>query len=104
MSKNLLIERFGNIGLKLTSVQVTGECRPLRVAWTPELAQDLNYYTSVNEPTIEPANVYKKRLLIEKYIPKLADAEKELTEILSQEIANSINRDILTSLLNLGNE
>ena len=104
MSKNLLIERFGNIGLKLTSVQVTGECRPLRVAWTPELAQDLNYYTSVNEPTIEPENVYKKRLLIEKYIPKLADAEKELTEILSQEIANSINRDILTSLLNLGNE
>lgn len=100
MSKNLLIERSGNIGLKLTSVQVTGECRPLRVRLTPVLS---SYYINSYEPE-ESKCVYKKTLLTEKYISTLADAEKELTEILSQEIANSIDRDILTSLLNLGNE
>jgi len=103
MSKNLLIERSGNIGLKLTSVQVTAECRPLRVRFTPELSQNLGYYINSYEPE-ESKFVYKKTLLTEKYIPKLTDVEKELSDMLSQEIANSIDRDILTSLLNLGNE
>ena len=104
--RNLLIEKVREISLKLTSVQVTGETRRLRCSWTPELAQDLDYYTHSYEPE-EPENVYKKILLIEKYVPKKFnpfDVEAELTDMLSRQLAQEIDREILGNLINLQNE
>jgi len=104
MGKHVLIEKCGNISLEITSVQVTGESRPLRVSWTPELAQDLSYYTNSDEPE-ESEYVYKKILLTEKYIPcNFKSIEEELSSILATEIAASIDAEILGSLIDLENE
>lgn len=62
------------IDIKVQSVAVTAETRKLKAKWTPELAQDLNAYHNL-------------------------DAEVELTEILSQQIALDIDREILAQLL-----
>ena len=105
MTKSLLIEKYEHLSLNLASVQVTGECRTLRVAWTPVFTQDLDYYTQITNE--EPENVYKKILLIEKYVPKKLtgfDAEAELTDILSRQLAQEIDREILCNLTNLENE
>ena len=109
MTKSLLLEKLGHLSLNLASVQVTGESRPLRARWTPELAQDLDaldYYTNSYQPE-EPENVYKKILLTEKYIPcnfKSIDIEEELSNILATEVAASINSNIFGSLSDLENE
>ena len=109
MGSHILIEKCGNISLEITSVQLTGETRPLRARWTPELAQDLDaldYYTNSYQPE-EPENVYKKILLTEKYIPcnfKSIDIEEELSNILATEVAASINSNIFGSLSDLENE
>lgn len=63
------------IDIKVTSVAVTAETRKLKAKWTPELAQDLNAYHNL-------------------------DAEVELTQILSEQIALDIDREILSQLLN----
>lgn len=105
MTKSLLIEKYEHLSLNLASVQVTGECRTLRAAWTPVFTQDLDYYTQITNE--EPENVYKKILLIEKYVPKKLtgfDAEAELTDILSRQLAQEIDREILCNLTNLENE
>jgi len=65
------------IDIKVTSVAVTAEARKLKAKWTPELAQDLNAYHNL-------------------------DAEVELTQILSEQIALDIDREILQQLLNDG--
>jgi hypothetical protein len=65
------------IDIKVTSVAVTAETRKLRAKWTPELAQDLNAYHNL-------------------------DAEVELTQILSEQIALDIDREILSQLLQSG--
>lgn len=66
------------IDIKIESIAVTAGSRKLRARWTPELAQDLNAYHSL-------------------------DAEVELTQILSEAIAVEIDREILNDLLLQGN-
>lgn len=63
------------IDIKVRSVAVTAQTRKLKAKWTPELAQDLNAYHNM-------------------------DAEVELTQILSEQIALDIDREILGQLLN----
>lgn len=62
------------IDIKIESIAITAESRRLRARWSPELAQDLNAFHSM-------------------------DAEVELTQILSQQIALEIDREILVDLL-----
>jgi len=62
------------IDIKIESISVTAETRKLRARWSPELAQDLNAYHSL-------------------------DAEVELTQILSEQIALELDREILNDLL-----
>ena len=62
------------IDIKIDSIPVTAQTRKLRARWSPELAQDLNAYHSM-------------------------DAEVELTQILSEQIALEIDREILGDLL-----
>jgi hypothetical protein len=62
------------IDLRIQSVSVTAETRKLRARWTPELAQDLAAYQNL-------------------------DAEVELTQVLSEQIALEIDREILADLL-----
>jgi len=66
------------IDIKVESVAVTAQTRKLRARWSPELAQDLNAYHSL-------------------------DAEVELTQILSEQVALEIDREILGDLLNQAN-
>lgn len=65
------------IDIKVSSVAVTADGRKLKAKWTPELAQDLNAYHNL-------------------------DAEVELTQILSEQIAIDIDREILSQLLTGG--
>jgi len=62
------------IDIKIQSLAVTADTRKLRARWSPELAQDLNAYHSL-------------------------DAEVELTQILSEQIALELDREILNDLL-----
>jgi len=66
------------IDIKVESIAVTATTRKLRARWSPELAQDLNAYHSL-------------------------DAEVELTQILSEQIALEIDREILNDLLTQAN-
>ena len=66
------------IDIKIESIAITAESRKLRARWSPELAQDLNAYHSM-------------------------DAEVELTQILSQQIALEIDREVLLDLLTNAN-
>ena len=59
-------------------MSVTAVTRKLRARWSPELAQDLNAYHSL-------------------------DAEVELTQILSEQIALELDREILNDLLTQAN-
>jgi hypothetical protein len=62
------------IDIKVEAIPVVANTRKLRARWSPELAQDLNAYHSL-------------------------DAEVELTQILSEQIALEIDREILNDLL-----
>jgi len=62
------------IDIRLESATVVAQSRKLRARWTPELAQDLNSYFNV-------------------------DAEAELTQILSEQIALEIDREIISDLM-----
>ena len=62
------------IDIKIESVSVVAQTRKLRAKWSPELAQDLNAYHSL-------------------------DAEVELTQILSEQVALEIDREILGDLI-----
>ena len=66
------------IDIKIESISVTAVTRKLRARWSPELAQDLNAYHSL-------------------------DAEVELTQILSEQIALELDREILNDLLTQAN-
>jgi len=66
------------IDIKIEAIAVTAQSRKLKAKWSPELAQDLNAYHSM-------------------------DAEVELTQILSEQIALEIDREILNDLLVQGN-
>ena len=62
------------IDIKIESIAVTAVSRKLKAKWSPELAQDLNAYHSL-------------------------DAEVELTQILSEQIALELDREVLNDLL-----
>jgi hypothetical protein len=62
------------IDIKIDSVAVTAITKKLKAKWTPELGQDLNAYHNL-------------------------DAEVELTQILSEQIALEIDQEILTDLI-----
>ena len=66
------------IDIKVESIPVVATTRKLRARWSPELAQDLNAYHSL-------------------------DAEVELTQILSEQVALEIDREILGDLLSGAN-
>jgi len=66
---------MSEISLRFSSVTVNTITRKLRAHWTPELAQDLEAYHSI-------------------------DAEAELTAILSEQVAAEIDREILVDLIN----
>jgi hypothetical protein len=66
------------IDIKIESLAVTAVTRKLKAKWSPELAQDLNAYHSL-------------------------DAEVELTQILSEQIALEIDREVLNDLLTQAN-
>jgi len=66
------------IDIKIESLSITATTRKLRARWSPELAQDLNAYHSM-------------------------DAEVELTSILSEQIALEIDREVLNDLVTEAN-
>jgi hypothetical protein len=66
------------IDIKIESISITATTRKLRARWSPELAQDLNAYHSM-------------------------DAEVELTSILSEQVALEIDREILGDLVTQAN-
>jgi len=65
---------MAEVKLIVTSVTVQAESRKMRAHWTPELAQDLAAYHSI-------------------------DAEAELTALLSEELAAEIDREIIRDLI-----
>jgi|TARA_R110002051_G_scaffold2173_4_gene11205 hypothetical protein len=67
-------ESIPEIDIKIDSVAVTAITKKLKAKWTPELGQDLNAYHNL-------------------------DAEVELTQILSEQIALEIDREILEDLI-----
>jgi hypothetical protein len=66
------------IEIKIESISITAATRKLRARWSPEMAQDLNAFHTM-------------------------DAEVELTGILSEQIAIEIDREILNDLLTQAN-
>jgi len=66
------------IDIKIESIAIVATSRKLRARWSPELAQDLNAYHSM-------------------------DAEVELTGVLSEQIALEIDREILNDLVTQAN-
>lgn len=66
------------IDIKIETISITATTRKLRARWSPELAQDLNAYHSM-------------------------DAEVELTGILSEQIALELDREILNDLVTQAN-
>ena len=67
-------EEIPEIDIKVDSVAVTAVTKKLKAKWTPELGQDLNAYHNL-------------------------DAEVELTQILSEQIALEIDREIIEDLV-----
>ena len=67
-------ERIPEIDIKVDSIAVTAITKKLKAKWSPELGQDLNAYHNL-------------------------DAEVELTQILSEQIALEIDREILEDLV-----
>jgi hypothetical protein len=65
---------MGELTLRFSSVTVNTVTRKMRAHWTPELAQDLEAYHSI-------------------------DAEAELTALLSEEVAAEIDREIIRDLV-----
>lgn len=66
---------FGNpINFNFNSYTVNAVARTIRATWSPELAQDLQAYHGI-------------------------DAEAELTRLLSEEWARSIDREIINTLI-----
>lgn len=71
-------DEIPQIDIKIKSMPVTANSRKLKVLWTPEVAQDLNAYHSV-------------------------DAEAELTSIMSDQVALDIDAEVLQDMVNNAN-
>ena len=65
---------IAEIDIKVDSIAVTAQTKKLKAKWSPELGQDLNAYHNL-------------------------DAEVELTQILSEQVALEIDREILNDLI-----
>ena len=65
---------IAEIDIKVDSIAVTAQTKKLKAKWSPELGQDLNAYHNL-------------------------DAEVELTQILSEQIALEIDREIVNDLI-----
>ena len=65
---------IAEIDIKVDSIAVTAQTKKLKAKWSPELGQDLNAYHNL-------------------------DAEVELTQILSEQVALEIDREILNDLV-----
>ena len=72
-------DQIGEVSFDLESVTVSVTERKLRAQWSPEMAQDVAAFHNI-------------------------DAEAELTALLSHEIAQEIDRDIVNQLFRLSNE
>jgi len=70
----VIFEKYNPHDFHFQSVKVVAGTRAMRATWTPELAQDLEAYHSI-------------------------DAEAELTAILSAEIAKEIDKEIVSNLI-----
>jgi hypothetical protein len=70
-------QTIAEIDIKVDSIAVTAMTKKLKAKWSPELGQDLNAYHNL-------------------------DAEVELTQILSEQIALEIDREILNDLVRGG--
>ena len=70
-------QEIAEIDIKVESIAVTAMTKKLKAKWSPELGQDLNAYHNL-------------------------DAEVELTQILSEQIALEIDREILNDLVQGG--
>ena len=66
---------IAEIDIKVDSIAVTAMTKKLKAKWSPELGQDLNAYHNL-------------------------DAEVELTQILSEQVALEIDREIVSDLIN----
>jgi cytoplasmic iron level regulating protein YaaA (DUF328/UPF0246 family) len=74
MSKRkIIIEKNGYPCIELYSVQVKAKTRKLKAQWSPKLAQDLQGF--------------------------IIDIENELVSLLSQEIAKSIDQEIMNQIM-----
>jgi hypothetical protein len=65
------------LNIILHHVAVEADVRPIRVTWTPELAQDLNAFQNI-------------------------DAEQELTNLLAEEVGRQIDMEIVEGLIRAG--
>lgn len=68
-------DNIPEIDIKIASHPVTANSRKLKVKWTPEVAQDLNAYHTV-------------------------DAEAELTQIMADQVALDIDTEVLQDMVN----
>jgi hypothetical protein len=68
-------DNIPQIDIKIASMAVTANDRKLKVSWTPELAQDLNAYHTL-------------------------DAEAELTQIMADQVALDIDMEVLVDIVN----
>ena len=68
------VDQIPEIDIRVESIAVTAMTKKLKAKWTPELGQDLNAYHNL-------------------------DAEVELTQILSEQIALEIDREIVNDLV-----
>tara|TARA_B100000131_G_scaffold288180_1_gene299351 strand:- start:123 stop:1928 length:1806 start_codon:yes stop_codon:yes gene_type:complete len=69
-----VVDTIREIDIKVDSIAVTAVSKKLKAKWTPELGQDLNAYHNL-------------------------DAEVELTQVLSEQIALEIDREIVQELV-----
>ena len=67
-------QEIAEIDIRVESIAVTAQTKKLKAKWSPELGQDLNAYHNL-------------------------DAEVELTQILSEQIALELDREILNDLV-----
>ena len=68
-------DNIPEVDIKIASHPVTANSRKLKVKWTPEVAQDLNAYHTL-------------------------DAEAELTQIMADQVALDIDSEVLTDMVN----
>jgi hypothetical protein len=75
VKKHKFLKTYESINFNLNTVNVEAQTRRVRYRWTPELAEDVGVFYNI-------------------------DAEEELTALLSEQITNEIDREIINTLRN----